>query len=100
MAKSSATQNASTSVAAVPKPIASRAVKSGKEEVKSQAAPDAKGRAGAVAAEPAVKAEDLAVPSFAFSGGIESSQSWVSANKYVLIVLLVIAAVVAALFFR
>lgn len=100
IAKWSATQNASASATAVPKPIASRAVGSGKAEVKSQAVSDAKGSGGVLAAETAVKAEDQAVPTFAFSGGIESSQSWLSANKYVLIVLLVIAAIVAALFFR
>jgi len=100
IAKSSATQNASASATAVPKPITTRAVDSVKGEVKSQAAPDAKGPAGTLAAELAVKAEDQAVPSFAFSGGIESSQSWLSANKYVLIVLLMIAAIVAVVFFR
>lgn len=44
---------------------------------------------------------DMAAPSFAFSGGIESSESWFSRNKYVLGVLLVVAGVMAGfLLFR
>jgi hypothetical protein len=53
-----------------------------------------------VAAEPRPKADDMATPAFDFSGGLGSSQSWFSANKYVLLVLLVVAAIIAALYLR
>ncbi len=39
------------------------------------------------------------VPDFVLSAGIEPSQSWLSANKYVLIVLLVVAGGAAAVFY-
>lgn len=52
-----------------------------------------------LAAEPTSKIEERAAPAFEFSGGLDSSQSWFSANKYVLLVLLVVAAVVAVFVF-
>jgi hypothetical protein len=36
-------------------------------------------------------------PEVVFSGGLESSQSWFAANKYVFLALVVVAAVVAAI---
>jgi hypothetical protein len=55
--------------------------------------------AGAVPA-PAVKNAETPSTDFVLSGGIESSQSWLGANKYVLVVLLLVAGAVAAFLWR
>jgi hypothetical protein len=39
---------------------------------------------------------EIAAPSFVLSGGLESSPSWISANKYVIGVLVLVVAVIAA----
>jgi hypothetical protein len=40
----------------------------------------------------------IASPGFVFSAGLEPSQSWLGVNKYIVGVLLVVAAVVTAVF--
>ncbi len=42
---------------------------------------------------------ETASPDVVFSGGLESSQSWLSGNKYILGVLIVIAGSAAAVYF-
>jgi hypothetical protein len=42
------------------------------------------------------KEPEIASPEFVFSAGLEPSQSWLAANKYVIGVLLAVAAVVGA----
>jgi hypothetical protein len=44
------------------------------------------------------KEPEIASPEFVFSAGLEPSQSWLAANKYMIGVLLVVAAVVGAFF--
>jgi len=56
-------------------------------------APAASDAAPEKAAEPAQTSQ----PEVVFSGGLESSQSWFAANKYVFLALLVVAAVVATI---
>lgn len=53
----------------------------------------------AIAEEQRVQSETAPVPDFVLSAGIQPSQSWLAANKYILGVLLVIAAVAAAVYF-
>ena len=95
---------ASLSAFAAPAPAAAKmavplGVANEKPERKSQAAAQpAKAPLDEPTAKPAAKIEDLAAPSFAFTSGLESSESWFSRNKYVLGVLLLAAAVVAAFF--
>ena len=52
---------------------------------------------GAEPANPAVREVEVSRP-VVFSAGLESSQSWFSANKYIIGVLVIVAAVVAAFF--
>jgi hypothetical protein len=49
---------------------------------------------------PVVKNAETPSTDFVLSGGIESSQSWLGANKYVLVVLLLVAGTVAAFLWR
>jgi len=53
----------------------------------------------ATASEQIPAAIQNSVPEFVLSAGVTPSQSWVSANKYVILVLLVIAAAAAAVFY-
>jgi hypothetical protein len=50
-----------------------------------------------VPVEPLPQSSEPSAP-VVFSGGLETSQSWFSANKYMIGVLLVVAALVAAFF--
>jgi len=47
----------------------------------------------------ATASQQASVPDFVLSAGVTPSQSWLSANKYILLVLLVIAAAAAAAFY-
>lgn len=53
----------------------------------------------AAASEQVSAAMQTSVPDFVLSAGVTPSQSWLSANKFVLLVLLVIAAAAAAVFY-
>jgi hypothetical protein len=58
------------------------------------AAPASHAPARETAAEPA--ASQVPSPEFVLSAGLEPSQSWLSANKYIISVLLVVGVVVVA----
>lgn len=58
------------------------------------AAPASNAPAREAAAEPA--ASQVPSPDFVLSAGLEPSQSWLSANKYIISVLLVVGVVVVA----
>jgi hypothetical protein len=101
-AASAPSQSVSAALASVAAAKAAAfAVENDKSDRKSQVVSPARPGVGEIAAESAAKVHAMTALSFAFSGGIESSESWFSRNKYVLGVLLVVAGVVAAfLLFR
>jgi GAF domain-containing protein len=53
----------------------------------------------ATTSEQTAQAHQGSAPEFVLSAGVASSQSWMSANKYIVLVLLVIAAAAAAVFY-
>ncbi len=55
-------------------------------------------RAGRTASEPSAQTAEVSSPAFVLSSGLEPPQSWLSANKYILVALLVVGLVVTAVF--
>ena len=67
--------------------------------VPAAAMPASNPLAGETGPEPAAQSSQVASPEFVLSAGLEPSQSWLSANKYIIGVILLVAAAAAAAFF-
>jgi hypothetical protein len=81
--------------AAAAKPASSPAVPASAESNRNVVAPEKEAAPSEAAASTLVQ---TAVPSFVFSGGLQDSPSWISANKYVIGVLVLLVATIAAFF--
>ena len=99
MAKMASTSSDSTAIGvAIRTQFASNKIEPAK--ISNEVAADTKSAAAvATASEPMSQAHQGSAPEFVLSAGVAPSQSWLSANKYTLLVLLVIAAVATAVFY-
>ena len=97
-AKTSPVVPSRSASAAMPVRVASPRAETQKIELSTLPAPQtAKPSAREVPVEPLPKSYESSAP-VVFSGGLQTSQSWFAANKYIIGVLLVVAALVAAFF--
>jgi hypothetical protein len=81
--------------AAAAKPASSPAVPASAESNRNVVAPEKEAALSEAAASTLVQ---TGVPSFVFSGGLGDSPSWISENKYVIGVLVLLVATIAAFF--